>query len=144
MRPQLGPIANNAPSNLEDLGWNDMGDNDDTPHEAEIVRLAPSPATRHAERQAWSIDRGPAATLTGSSAAALTPSRGERQGRRVAFTLRLDPERHLKLRLASTIRNVSAQYLVTEALDRLLGEMSDLEALAAHVTGPHGNPRGKR
>lgn len=53
--------------------------------------------------------------------------------RRAAFTLRLDSERHLKLRLACTIRNRSAQQLVTEALDQLLGNMSDLETLAAQV-----------
>lgn len=54
-------------------------------------------------------------------------------GRRAAFTLRLDGHRHLKLRLASTIRNRSAQQLVTEALDALLGAMPELEALAAQV-----------
>lgn len=55
------------------------------------------------------------------------------QGRRAAFTLRLDGERHLKLRLACTINNRSAQQIVTEALDRLLGDMPELETLAAQV-----------
>ncbi len=54
-------------------------------------------------------------------------------GRRAAFTLRLDSDRHLKLRLASTIRNRSAQQIVTEALDALLGTMPELEALAAQM-----------
>ena len=36
-----------------------------------------------------------------------------------AFTLRLDDERHLRLRLASAVTNRSAQLLVTEALDAL-------------------------
>jgi len=52
---------------------------------------------------------------------------------RAAFTLRLDPVRHIKLRLACTIRDTSAQALVTEALDALLGSMPELEALAAQV-----------
>ena len=39
---------------------------------------------------------------------------------KVAFTLRLDKDRHLKLRLASAVSNRSAQQLVTEALDRFL------------------------
>lgn len=55
------------------------------------------------------------------------------EGRRAAFTLRLDSERHLKLRLASTIRNRSAQQLVTEALDALLDNMPELATLAAQV-----------
>ena len=54
-------------------------------------------------------------------------------GRRAAFTLRLDAGRHLKLRLASTIKNRSAQQLVTEALDRLLADIPEVEALAARV-----------
>jgi len=45
------------------------------------------------------------------------------QGKRAAFTLRLDQERHLKLRLACTVRGRSAQQLVTDALDALLAEM---------------------
>jgi hypothetical protein len=53
--------------------------------------------------------------------------------RRAAFTLRLDAKRHLKLRLASTVRNRSAQQLVTEALDRFLGDIPELEALASQV-----------
>jgi hypothetical protein len=55
-------------------------------------------------------------------------------GRRAAFTLRLDAQRHLKLRLASTIRNRSAQQLVTQALDKFLAEIPEIEALAARVT----------
>ena len=55
------------------------------------------------------------------------------RGKRAAFTLRLDNERHLKLRLACTMRNLSAQQLVTEALDELLGEMPELDSLAAQM-----------
>jgi len=53
--------------------------------------------------------------------------------RRAAFTLRLDAERHLKLRLAATMQGVSAQVLVTEALDALLAEFDDLDLIAAHL-----------
>lgn len=55
------------------------------------------------------------------------------RGSRAAFTLRLDSERHLKLRLACTVRGRSAQQLVTEALDALLDEMPDVGSLAAQV-----------
>lgn len=54
-------------------------------------------------------------------------------GRRAAFTLRVDADRHLKLRLACAIRNRSAQQLVTEALDRLLDELPDVTDLAAQL-----------
>jgi len=51
---------------------------------------------------------------------------------KVAFTLRLNKERHLKLRLASAVTNQSAQCLVTEALDQFLEQHPDVQAL----TGP--------
>jgi len=49
---------------------------------------------------------------------------------KAAFTLRLDPERHLKLRLACAVDGRSAQTLVTQALDALLAEMPELESMA--------------
>ena len=49
---------------------------------------------------------------------------------KAAFTLRLDPERHLKLRLACALTGRSAQLLVTDALDQFLGGMPELEAMA--------------
>jgi hypothetical protein len=52
---------------------------------------------------------------------------------KAAFTLRLDPERHLKLRLACALSRRSAQQLVTEALDIFLDSQPELEALAGHV-----------
>lgn len=54
-------------------------------------------------------------------------------GRRAAFTLRLDADRHLKLRLAATLQGMSAQVLVTEALDRLLAGYDDLDMIAKHL-----------
>jgi len=50
---------------------------------------------------------------------------------KAAFTLRLDPARHLKLRLACAVDGRSAQQLVTDALDQLLERMPDLDGLAA-------------
>ena len=49
---------------------------------------------------------------------------------KAAFTLRLDPERHLKLRLACAVNGRSAQQLVTDALDQLLADMPELEGMA--------------
>ena len=50
---------------------------------------------------------------------------------KAAFTLRLDPDRHLKLRLACAVDGRSAQQLVTDALDQLLERVPDLDGLAA-------------
>jgi len=49
---------------------------------------------------------------------------------KAAFTLRLDPPRHLKLRLACAVDGRSAQQIVTDALDRLLANMPELDVMA--------------
>ncbi|MEL7219318.1 MAG: hypothetical protein AAGK01_12925 [Pseudomonadota bacterium] len=47
--------------------------------------------------------------------------------------MRLDADRHLKLRLAATMQGKSAQALVTEALDAMLDQIDDLDALAQRM-----------
>jgi len=54
-------------------------------------------------------------------------------GRKAAFTLRLDAERHLRLRLATAVTGRSAQLLVIGALDALLQSIPEVEALAERV-----------
>ncbi|QIK95998.1 hypothetical protein G7076_05570 [Sphingomonas sp. HDW15A] len=49
---------------------------------------------------------------------------------KAAFTLRLDKQRHLKLRLACAVSGRSAQQLVTDALDQLLQSMPELDSMA--------------
>ncbi len=49
---------------------------------------------------------------------------------KAAFTLRLDPDRHLKLRLACAVNGRSAQQIVTDAVDQLLAHMPELDAMA--------------
>ena len=66
-----------------------------------------------------------AAPRRSSKPRALPGSKGK-----AAFTLRLDPERHLKLRLACAVNSRSAQQLVTDALDQLLIGMPELDAMA--------------
>ena len=73
-----------------------------------VVAVVPVPAPRRAPR---------ARTAPGSKGKA-------------AFTLRLDPNRHLKLRLACAVDGRSAQQLVTDALDQLLERMPELDGLA--------------
>jgi len=55
-----------------------------------------------------------------------------------AFTLRLDSERHLKLRLACALTHRSAQMIVTEALDDFLASLPEVEALASHLPAKAG------
>ena len=61
---------------------------------------------------------------------------------KAAFTLRLDPERHLKLRLACALTGRSAQLLVTGALDQYLASHPEVEALAERV--PAAGKRSSR
>jgi hypothetical protein len=89
------------------------------------------------------VDEAPAAVVVAPAPAPVTKpqpapvARRQRKPRaapgskgKAAFTLRLDPDRHLKLRLACAVDGRSAQMLVTQALDRLLDEIPDLDTLA--------------
>lgn len=140
MRPQYRPleelVAAQGDEASEDLGWNDMGEEADPQdagaqtESAQILSLhgedspvaeKPEVILRREQLGARLANRGKGGTATGLSA------------RRAAFTLRIDPERHLRLRLASTVTNRSAQQLVTEALDRLLDTMPEIESLADNL-----------
>lgn len=83
-----------------------------------------SPVLRQIDALATKISK----TVRRKSGAAIS------DGRKAAFTLRVDQHRHLRLRLACALQNRSAQQLLTEALDRLLGEMPELDDLAAKMT----------
>jgi len=194
MRPQLPPLAKSetelavlADEQLEDLGWNDMGDTeaqigaDIVPINAGVTAdtfdqgvgpivhrqqrrleervLADAAMTGpeefepeyDAEEDEEDYDDEaiegenyapvfvqtqapqPVATTAATLAAPKVRTPAVQSGRRAAFTLRLDTERHLKLRLAATMQGVSAQVLVTEALDRLLAEFDDLDVIANHL-----------
>ena len=61
---------------------------------------------------------------------------------KAAFTLRLDPERHLKLRLACAVDGRSAQQIVTDALDQFLAAMPELETLANKAKRGKGQSDG--
>lgn len=59
-------------------------------------------------------------------------------GRKAAFTLRLDGERHLRLRLLSALTHRSSQQLLLEALDALLAQNHKVEDLAGRVEESDG------
>jgi len=52
---------------------------------------------------------------------------------KAAFTLRLDAERHLKLRLACAVTHRSAQQIVSEALETFLAALPELDSIADRV-----------
>jgi len=63
---------------------------------------------------------------------------------KAAFTLRLDGDRHLRLRLACAVTGRSAQQLVTEALDQLLGSMPELAEMADQASHKRSTPSRSR
>lgn len=58
------------------------------------------------------------------------------QTRKVAFTLRLDAERHLQLRRMSAQSNTSAQQYLVGMLDRLIAEQEQTEPNTAEPARP--------
>ena len=73
----------------------------------------------------------PAVVQAAAPRRSLAPRAAPGSKARAAFTLRLDPERHVKLRLACALDGRSAQKLVTDALDALLASMPEVDAMAA-------------
>jgi hypothetical protein len=138
--PNTGADERPEPEALEDLGWNDMGEGEHAT--AEVFQLTPMARASEAEVPApvEASSHRPAVLnqqhAIAERLAAPQPTKRRPARERVAraaFTLRLDADRHLKLRLATTIRGVSAQALVTDALDALLAAMPELDTLAAQV-----------
>ena len=150
----LAPEADDE--QLEDLGWNDMGhdeEHDALTHEAQVFSLTPMKGGDEAEAglvegeddeegepfEAPEPFDAPEPVVRRQqreivNAIVTRPRRvANDEARRAAFTLRLDAKRHLKLRLASTVKNRSAQQLVTQALDQFLASIPEVEALAAQV-----------
>lgn len=148
------PIAAMQPDH-DDLGWNDMGEcapvvplqraevlalHQPVAQLADPDQLAPLPEV---VRQQRALTRQVAAPQVVPMQPPVPIDRQANrrsalaEGRRAAFTLRLEAERHLKLRLACTIKACSAQALVTEALDRLLAEIPDATEFASKLATRH-------
>ncbi|ODU21473.1 MAG: hypothetical protein ABS87_06495 [Sphingomonas sp. SCN 67-18] len=140
----------------DDLGWNDMGFEPGRPQ----MELAPVPGEpiptglppvivqreQLAEELGSPADDEPTTPLLATKPANGKTRPVKRQAldhvpaalpverkTKAAFTLRLDPERHLKLRLACAVGNRSAQQLVTEALDLFLQTIPAIDDLADRV-----------
>lgn len=59
--------------------------------------------------------------------------RALRAREKAAFTLRLDAERHLRLRLASAVTNRSSQVILTDLLDEYLSTLPEIDAMASRL-----------
>jgi hypothetical protein len=123
----------------DDLGWNDMG-HDEAPvaptpiHTLSVPEpVAPPPVVVQQEQLAKEfaplaqIVREPLAAASTKAAPRAAPgSKGKS-----AFTLRLDGDRHLRLRLVCAVRHRSAQQIVTQALDEFLDRQGDADRFTA-------------
>ncbi len=110
----------------EDLGWNDMGHEGEgaepQPISADIVPITGEPpaVVLQQEELARELTPQPAPKLAKVAAAAKAVRAAPGSKGKAAFTLRLDPERHLKLRLVCAVEHRSAQQTVLAALDAFL------------------------
>ena len=153
MRPQGFASLAPTPQQLDDLGWNDMGQEPSV--QSEPAAEAEKPVVlveREALAQVIESPAEPtpepeplAAVRSVSVATATRLSRETAHKGRAAFTLRLDAEPHLKLRLASALAGRSAQQLVAHALDQFLATMPEVAALAAQLPPQQlSRSKGKR
>lgn len=127
----------------EDLGWNDMGHDEDeqTPPSLTMIRAdvpepsvsAEAPEVIKQQEQLTEQFAEPVESEEWKPTPMVRP-----RGAKAAFTLRLDADRHLRLRLACAVSNRSAQQIVTQALDDFLNSQPQLEALAQQVPGTDG------
>lgn len=155
MRPQgfggFGAPPGTGPGAHDDLGWNDMGEPEAPgpvppvllqrealqeefaaeavePEIAATVEVAAEPAPAAPAEQPRLAVSVATATRIGRE----TRARHKAQAKS-AFTLRLDTDRHLKLRLASALQHRSAQLLVTEALDAFLETLPEVSQLLSQL-----------
>ncbi len=80
----------------------------------------------------------PAQSQARAEVVPLPPRQALEDQRKAAFTLRLDSERHLRLRLACAVSGRSAQQIVARALDEALAGIPEIEALASQVPAQPG------
>ncbi|MBH1993042.1 MAG: hypothetical protein I8H86_09150 [Sphingomonadaceae bacterium] len=142
-RPMMGFGRSSAVAmQQDDLGWNDMGFDvepapvpmEEPPVAIGLTPMAPSapvavpvpPVVTEREELAERIMGTPAppkATVVAKAS------------RKAAFTLRLEANRHLKLRLACAVTGRSAQQIVTQALDEFLNGLPEIDRLTQQL--PH-------
>ncbi|MHA6767140.1 hypothetical protein [Sphingobium ummariense] len=144
-RPMLGfgRATGAAALQQDDLGWNDMGFDLPMPEPAP-ADSRPSAGLTPMPGAARSVTPPPVpAVVTEREVLAerVEQFQPARSGRKAAFTLRLDADRHLKLRLACAIAGKSAQQMVTQALDAFLDSQPDVARLAQQLPPERGETK---
>lgn len=131
-RPALAVPTPRLPVS-EDLGWNDTGEEIAPQQAAPVAPSAPVqpvsylPIIDQLKALAERIARP--ARARPSSLAEIVPE----SGRKSAFTLRLDADRQLYLRILSAMSHRSAQQLMVSALDSLVAENPEVREAAARI-----------
>lgn len=120
------PAVNDLP--LDDLGRNDMGV--DSPGAVAGPENTPPVIVQQLEALAAAVAEMPPLASHRRTKAGKEVRSALADGRKAAFTLRLDQYRHMRLRLASTLEQRSAQSVLIDALDRFLADQPEVEVLA--------------
>ena len=137
-RPMIG-FGRPTAMPQDDLGWNDMGfDVEPVPQPVEepATPVGLTPMTPVAIEPPVVVERKSLARRLATGL--VTPDTAPAKGRKAAFTLRLDTERHLKLRLACAVSGRSAQQIVTQALDDFLNDQPEIDRLAEQLPRVRG------
>ncbi len=153
MRPQgFASFNYGSGHGHDDLGWNDMG-TEPGPVSAEIVPIVapaidvaplvmptaevvvtpPEPPAVVRQQEELARELATPAVVTAPPYVptfAPTPRAAPGSKAKAAFTLRLDPDRHLRLRLACAVAHRSAQSVVIEALDAFLNNQPAVNEMA--------------
>jgi hypothetical protein len=151
-------------SGHDDLGWNDMGYDVDptyngvehhasglTPlpghHEPAVVHAMPGvdhdavvedavePVVVQQRRKVQALAHVPDPVV--AKARVVRPRAEAGANGRFAFTLRLDGQRHLMLRLASAATNRSAQQILVQLVDDFFAKQPAVAAMAAQIGQNH-------
>lgn len=131
-----GMASPSLPASVQDdLGWNDMGEDRSPPPPPPLTVIKNDGAVVQNEARPSQPEAAPPTAALAKAAEPRIEARPAR-GPKAAFTLRLDPERHLRLRLACAMNHRSAQQIVTEALDVFLQARPEVETLAQQVPLP--------
>lgn len=112
----------------DDYGADEFEAEGETPEVPEVVRQQESLIERVAA-VARKVEARPAPK---AEPKAKVP-RALRAREKAAFTLRLDAERHLRLRLASAVTNRSSQVILTDLLDEYLSSLPEIDAMASRL-----------
>lgn len=188
MRPQSMILNRDAAQSLEDLGWNDLGEDGDAQHKAHLATvnaLTPMGLSPANEQQAdlariYEQESGDAVARptdvsdwqddvlhadveplvetastgmadmathvdlpsTASSSPLLRAAPGSKA--KAAFTLRLNPDRHLRLRLCAAVSHRSAQMIVTQALDEFLDRQAASNPFSSPISAARTQSTGKQ